>query len=812
MTRVLLAAALTCALAAPALAQTATISGTVVDQTGATLPGATVELIGPGAHVPSVSGPGGEYSFRDVRPATYKIEVTLVGFAPAVQNDVTVSTSNVAVPPITLRLASLTDTVVVSATKSEAALIDAPATMSVVLPEVLASTSAQNYGDLLRAVPGVNVIQLSARDINITSRQSTSTLTSSQLVLLDDRSIYLDFFGIVLWDFMPVSMTDVQQIEVVRGPASAVWGANALTGAVNVITKPPRQSVGTTASISFGGFSRDAGSGVGKGMGTMYGANATVAQAPNAKWSYRVSAGYFNSDPFPRPTGQIPIIQDPRDPGNPSATVGGATYPADTRGAVGSSFENSGTSQPKFNARVDQEIDGGRITYEGGVAGTSGIIHSGVGPFDIQQGSVLGYAKVNYRKGGLKVNAFTNLADAEAPNLLLVNPSTGQPLQLNFSTQTYDVEVGDAWRVGTKQVLTVGGNVRRNNFDITIAPNSENRTELGAYVQDEVFLDPVRLTIGGRLDKFGNLPDPVFSPRVAAVFKVAPDQSLRVSFNRAFRSPSVINNYLEIPIIVQTDLRPIGIPTPFNLIVNAVGSKIPINGVPQTDLTEESLTAYEVAYTGTFQQRTTIGAAFYVNDLDKNLNFVQLPNNRDPYTVANPPPGWPLPPAVIGLLAQRGIFLPRTAFTYLNLGPLRQKGFELSVDHRLRRGISAFANYSWEAKPIVLDDPNPYPAAELSFPPTNRFNIGFNADGSRYLGSLSVNYSDQAFWSDVLSAPYFGYTDSYAMLNGSFGMKWSGGKITTIVKGTNLANKDIQQHVFGDIIKRSVIAEVRFAY
>src|SRR4030095_11044456 len=310
-----------------------------------------------------------------------------------------------------------------------------------------------------------------------------------------------------------VSMSDVKQIEVVRGPASAVWGANALTGAVNVITKPPRQSVGTTASISFGGFSRDAGSGVGKGMGKMYGANATYSQAPNDKWSYRVSAGYFNSDPFSRPTGTIPVIQDPRDP---SQTVGGATYPADKRGAAATSFENSGTSQPKFSARVDQEINGGRITYEGGVAGTSGIIHTGVGPCDIQNGSVLGYAKVNYRKGGLKVNAFTNLANAEAPNLLLVDPSTRQPLQLNFSTQTYDVEIGDTWRLGTKQVLTVGGNLRQNNFDITIAPLSENRTELGAYAQDEIFFDPVRLTIGGRLDKVGDLPDPVFSARLAA--------------------------------------------------------------------------------------------------------------------------------------------------------------------------------------------------------------------------------------------------------------------------------------------------------
>ena len=809
MLRTLLATALACALGAPAVAQTATISGTVVDESGAAVPGATVELIGPASNSPTVSGARGEYSFHNVASGTYRIQATLVGFATATQNDVIVSGNNVEVPRLTLRIASLTDTVVVSATKSEAALIDAPATLSVVTAELLHSTPAQNYGDLLRAVPGVNVIQLSARDINVTNRQSTSTLSNSQLVLLDDRSIYLDFFGLVLWDFLPTNMNDVKQIEVIRGPASAVWGANALTGVVNIITKSPRETVGTNVSLTAGAFSRNAGSGVGKGMGAVFGANATFAQAPDAKWSYRVSAGYFNSDPLPRPVGTIPVIQDPRDP---AATVGGGAYPTDARGAVGTSFQNSGTSQPKFDARVDQEIDGGRITYEGGVGGSSGIIHTGVGPFDIQKGSYIGYGKVNYRKGGLKVQGFGNFTSAEAPNLLLVDPTTQQPLQLNFSTQTYDIEVGDSLRAGTKQVFTVGGNVRRNNFDITIAPAAENRTELGAYVQDEVFLDPVRLTIGGRVDKFGNLSDPVFSPRLAAVFKVLPNQSVRVSYNRAFRSPSVINNFLNIAIVTPVDLRALGVPAPFPLVVHAVGSKIPINNQAQQELTEESVTAYEVAYTGTLLSRTTIGAAFYVNDLENSINFTQLPSNLDPYTATNPPPGWALPPAIIGLLAQRGIFLPRTAFTYLNLGPLRQKGLELSLDHRIARGVTAFANYSWQARPEVLDDPNPFPAAELALPPTNRFNIGANVDQGRFLGSVSVNYSDKAFWSDVLSAPYHGFTDAYTMLNGSFGVKWNGGKVTTIVKSTNLTNADIQQHVFGDIIKRSVVAEVRFAY
>jgi outer membrane receptor protein involved in Fe transport len=400
---------------------------------------------------------------------------------------------------------------------------------------------------------------------------------------------------------------------------------------------------------------------------------------------------------------------------------------------------------------------------------------------------------------------------AEAPNLLLVNPSTGQPLQLNFSTQTYDFEAGDAVRVGQRQVITFGGNVRRNNFDITIAPAAENRTELGAYAQDEIFVDPVRLTIGGRVDKFGNLADPVFSPRIAAIVKLAPQHTVRASFNRAFRSPSVINNYLNTQIVAPTDLSALGIAQPFPLVVNAVGSKIPINGVAQPDLSEESLTAYEVAYTASIA-RTTATAAFYVNDLDHNINFVQLPNNLDPYTAQNPPPGWPLPPAVLSLLASRGIFLPRTAFTYLNLGPVREKGLELSVDQRFARGVSGFVNYSWQAKPTALDSATPFPAEELALPPTNRFNVGMNYDGARFLGSGSVQYADKAFWSDVLSSPYHGYSDAYTLVNGSFGVKWMGSRVTTMVKVTNLLNQDIQQHVFGDIIKRSIVGEVRFAY
>ncbi len=206
---------------------------------------------------------------------------------------------------------------------------------------------------------------------------------------------------------------------------------------------------------------------------------------------------------------------------------------------------------------------------------------------------------------------------------------------------------------------------------------------------------------------------------------------------------------------------------------------------------------------------TTIGASFYVNDFDGNVSFTPIDPTVDPYTASNPPPGWQLPGSVLTSMAALGIYLPRTAFNYSNLGPIRQKGLELSVDHRLNRSTTMFANYSFQADPTLLDSPTPYPSEELLLPPKNRFNAGFNYDGPKYLGAMSLNYSGKAFWSDVLTSPYAGYTDAYTLVNASAGLKLKGDRFTALVKATNLLNQDIQQHVFGDILKRAISFEIR---
>jgi iron complex outermembrane receptor protein len=839
--------------AAPAVAQqTGSIKGVVKDETDASLPGATVTASGPATRT-VVSGGDGAYQIANLPPGTYKVTAQMSGFGTGEQKGVAVTAGGTADVPFTLLVVLRGEEVVVTGSKLEEKLIDAPATMSVVSGEALMASPAQNVGDLLRSVPGTNVIQTSARDINIVSREASSTLTNSQLALVDGRSIYLDFFGLILWDFVPTNTADIKQIEVVRGPASVVWGANALTGVVNIITKTPRENPGGSIVLSGGGFSRDVGTTKGEGAGKTFGASLSWAGAPNDTWSYKVAGGYYTSDAYARATGSVPLCPSSRqrppgapacifdNPAAPNVATGGAPYPA---------FQNSETKQPKADLRVDQELsNGGRINYSGGYAGTRGIIHTGIGPFDIQSGSYMAYGKVGFTKGALKINAFANFVNADAPNLLSLDVNTRKPLFLTFKTQTYDFEAGNSNVISGRHILSYGGNARRNNFDITIAPNGKDRSEFGAYVQDEVFFGKFRIAAGARVDKFGNIDKAVFSPRVALTFKPAPSHALRASFNKAFRAPSLINNYLDVFTFAPQDLSglitlvgglaqarivpPQLIPvaqaaftSPFPLVIHSVGSEVR-RGLTGTGepLQEESLRAYEIAYTGTFAGKTTVGLAFYINDRTDNINFVtdplvQLEAGLQPYSSKNPPPGWPAPLAfLVDLLRQPppGLPIPRIVIpstaTYLNLAPTRNKGFEASIDHAFNREWSAFANYSYQAVPEAKKSARPFPIEEFVVGPKNRFNVGLSWSAKRFIGSASVNYADRAFWTDVLNAPYFGPTDSYTMLNASFGVKWGkDGKIVTSVKGTNLTNDDIQQHVFGDLIKRSIVGELRVGF
>ena len=673
--------------------------------------------------------------------------------------------------------------VVVTASKLEQQLVNAPATVSVVTADVIASTPSTNYAELLRGVPGVNLAQTSARDFNITMRGASSTLATSTLALLDGRSLYLDFFGFVAWDLLPVNPNELRQIEVIRGPASAVWGANAMNGVVNFISKTPRELNGNSATLTFGQFGRSPEGGEQLESGTLFGLNATHARALNDRWAYKISAGGYTSDAFARPVGPIPNNT-------------GTQYP---------NFSNQGTTQPKFDTRVDYDAPSGsyKLVLAGGYSGTDGIFHTGIGPFDAT-GVGVGYGTMRYTRGGLKFNFFTNILDGDATGLLAIG-TNGQPIPFAFNTRTLDFELGNVNTIGTRNVVSYGGNIRFNSFDLSIAPRGDDRRELGGYLQDEIFLNNyVRLSLGARIDKFGSIDDPVFSPRAALILKPAADHALRVSFNKAFRSPSLINNYLETTIINQLNLGLI------NPALAGVTYTFPVNAIGNEALTEESTQSFEVAYTGIIANRATLSAAVYFTRNEDEIFFTQTGR----YRAAAPPPGWPLPAVVLEVLPPPCVpgqpcttgGLP-SEFSYRNLGTVKNKGFELGIDGAVNQALNVFANYSYQAEP----EPD-FALSEINLPPQNRFNAGFNFSQGRFLGNLSASYVGEAFWQDVLDARFAGPTEAYTQVNGAFGVRFAGDRLTTTVKVINLLDEPIQSHVFGDFLTRQVIGELRVQF
>ncbi|MEO8277518.1 MAG: TonB-dependent receptor [Thermoanaerobaculia bacterium] len=669
-------------------------------------------------------------------------------------------------PPADEPADQVEEIMVVTASRTEQPLNEAPAAISVLTAKDIESIPADNYAALLRNVPGLNVTQTSARDINMTARGSTNTLSTSQLVLLDGRSLYLDFFGFVMWDFLPVNTAEIKQIEAVRGPGSAVWGANAMTGVVNLITKRPKEMVGTSILLGAGE------------LGTAYGSVTHAGVSGNL--GYKVSGGYFEQDAYERP-----VI---------------ANVP---------SFPNSGTSQPKGDVRLDWDLaDTSILSFGAGYAGTDGIIHTGIGPFDIKSGSDLSYAKADWNRGALHAGLFANFLSADSSNLVSVG-TNGQPLGFKFSTDTYNLDLSNTSVVGTHNILTYGANYRDSKFDLEIAPQGTKKKEWGVFLQDEILIgDKLRWLIGGRYDDIDPIKG-VFTPRTSLLYSPVPNHTFRVSYNEAFRTPSVINEYLDATILVGA--------APLLLPATADGN---------VDLVEEHLTAYEVGYVGTLDHNITLTVAAYRNKTKDSIDFytsrVYGPTNLP---IGLIPPGLPpslafcfLFPAGTGpaTCPNRGL-APNPAidfggipsnFSYRNIGKTTDQGVELSLQQRMGTDWSWFGNVSWQDDPKFEGIPDAKTSQNRA--PEWRANLGVSWDSGAWFANTNINYQDKAYWADVPLA--VGFTKAFTGVNVAVGTRLMDERLTLQIIGSNIFDEEIRQHYFGDIISRKIVGQVGFRF
>ncbi len=627
----------------------------------------------------------------------------------------------------------------VTASRNEESISDAPVSISVVSQRQIETSPADNYADLLRGVPGLNVVQTSARDLGIRSRGSSGVAEHRQLTLLDGRSIYLDFYGVVLWDFLPVSIDEIKQIEVLRGPGSALWGPNALSGVINVRTKSPRELKGGLITVAAGE------------RGTRE-VSVRWAEAFD-RFSYKASTSYFKQDPWKRD----------------DALPDGSPLPVTYR------FENKGTRQPKADVRFDWGSQSSPVwSYKLGYGGTTGIFHSRLGPFLIKPGTYVGYGEIDHSSNSFDTKVYWNRLRGDAPNLI-------NGLDFSFAMDTYAGEVTGRRTLGSNQVLVYGGNLRASHFNLSLTPRGHARNETGLFVEDSAILHRnVSLNAGARVDYFDSIGT-TLSPRTSLIFKPHPHQSIRLAYNRAYRAPSLVDNFLEttIPNVVQG----------FVFQTRAAGNE---------NLRAELVDAFELGYTLASARHALFTVSLYRNMVKNNIVFVPTAF----YSPSDPPAGWP------GASDVPRFVLPKT-FSFLNVGRVVDQGLELSWDTHWNDAILTTASYTYEHDPKVSASGST--PLQVNRPPRHQGSVLANVRQPRWFASAGVTYTDKAFWADVLDSRFWGTTDAYLIVNAAYGLLLTA-NTELVVNATDLLDNKIKEHVFGDIIRRKTTLELRYRF
>ena len=540
----LLVAALLAFAAAPAWGQ-ATVAGTVTDaDTGAPLAGAAVQVFSEGGVEP-VAGRStdadGAFLIDRLAAGAYTLNVQFVGYG-AQALDFEVAEGGAARVDVALLPEDTTlDDVVVSASRRQEKVLDAPASISVLSPRDIAETVAPSPVAALRNVTGVDEVQTGVTGRELVLRGFTSAFSGSAFTLTDYRQSALPALGANAYALMPIATVDLDRIEVVRGPAATLYGPGVTSGVVHFISRDPFSDPGTTVSVQ-------------GGQRSLVGGEARHAGVVGDRLGYKVVGTYAQGDDFEL---------DPSRPAN-AALVGAEVLPRDYGfwkytgyGSLGYRFAPS-TS----------------LTVDGGFSGVKAQFPTDLGTAQ-GDGYRYRYLQARLQAGSLFAQAFVNAGNAGDSYLYgtPANPActyrnalpAGQApqntnedgfcdgvLQRNTSTLTsFQAQYALDGLVPATD-LTVGTDLRftRPESEGTVYGRFEDRDavdEYGLYAQSSTALgERLDLVLGLRADYQNVSEEVLVSPRVGLVVKATPEHTVRATYNRSVSSPTTNSLFLDL--------------------------------------------------------------------------------------------------------------------------------------------------------------------------------------------------------------------------------------------------------------------------
>jgi outer membrane receptor protein involved in Fe transport len=840
--------------------ETGTITGTVTRAADA---GAlsSVSVSVPATGISTITGTDGRYTLRRVPVGPQTVVIRWLGYAPTevqvvVEADRTV-TADAALEAVVV---SLGEIVVEGASRGPERIVEAPAAISVVPQEVLQSVAVTGQAPLaLQSVPGVDIVQSGVNDFNVNARGFNSTLNRRVLTLQDGRDLAIAFLGSQEWNGLTQPLDDLGRVEMVRGPGSALYGANAFSGVINITTPEAREVLGNKLTIAGGELETF----------RVDGRHASLLA--DGRIGFRLNGGYNRSDTYSRSrtlrngTSLQEEYDDATDEPVPLTVEARPLFGQEADPVTG---EVSGDRDALRNiygsGRLDYYLDNGSVlTVDGGAARVENeIFVTGIGRVQVDE-AIKPYARAALAADRYNIFGFWNSRTSLEPQFSL---TSGLPIEER--SDIFHLEGQNNWNFNQDRGRIVYGASYRNtkvNTSGTLMnlANDDRSDDLySAYGQLEYRITPqVRLVGAARFDD-GDLIEGQFSPKGAVVFSPSENHSFRFSVNRAFQTPNYSEFFLQVPVApavgrqLETGIETYYAAVRDNLPGPALAGLTITDDVPwefsplatafalgNADLEVETVTGWELGYKGTVGDRVYVTVDGYINRLS---NFVTdlLPRVNPAFAEygltdeadipaeltaldarlallglpANHPLRSPIP-LLLGGYAQldagthiQGVNALSTlpdgsraaVVSYTNAGRVTERGIELGVGYQFTpevRGDATFTGFGFD----VDEDDQAVGDQLLPNTPSKKATFSVSYAGQQgFDGNVTLRLTDGYEWA---TGVFQGYVPSSELLNVSAGYRINN-YVRVHATATNLFDQERFQLYGGSVIGRRVLGGV----
>jgi iron complex outermembrane receptor protein len=716
------------------------ITGRITRADGGGIGGVIVQVIETGEA--QLSDANGDFRFS-VPPGTYSLQF-VAGEQVANETGVVVSSGGTARvdKKVDWKLSVAETITVYSASRRVERVVEAPAAVTVVAQEDIAAVAPSGQAPrIVESAPGVDFTNSGLYDTNFNARGFNSSLNRRILTLIDGRDPAVAFLGSQEWAALSFPLDEMASVELVRGPGSALYGANAFSGVLNMTTRSPKASPGGRLLLSAGDLNTKRG-------------DLRHAGALGGEVYYRVVGGYQQSDDFAR-SRNLTVEYT-----TPCATT--ASINCLRREAVPLALDEVNI---RFGGlRLDKHFANTSVlTAEGGYSTIEGpVFQTGIGRVQVTDVE-RPWMRLNYNLPHWNVGGYWDARKAENQVALASNA------RLYEDSSNLHAEAQTNWDFFRGRARVVGG-VAWNSQEVdtanpqgiqTLMLDAHDERQQSAFGQAEFDLGTkAKLVAAGRWDD-STLHESQFSPKAAIVFTPTTNHTLRYGYNEAFQRPNYSELFLAAPAGAPANLAGAAAANPAAAALAPVLTQLGFGAMPilargNDALDVEKIRSHEVGYAGIYGGKLFVTVDLYKSHLS---NFVTdlLPGVNTAFAAYQIPTTLPAPVRggldnflhvalgsnFAGLTTVNGA--PALVLSYTNAGEVDTQGGELAFNYYINNNWIFDANYShfdFEVKEgtQALGD------RLLPNAPANKFNLGLAWRGTSLDAKVSYRWVEEYDW------------------------------------------------------------------